>query len=522
MDGSGLLTRATRLLIVLTLAVSLCALLEQASEVYAGNRLFVSPAGNDANDCMSPPTACQTIAAAIGKASPGDGIFTADGMYIENLTLDKDLTLIGFGADTTIINGGGTQRVITIPLGITANISGVTVMNGYAGPGLGGGVLVSGTLTLNNTIISGNRASAGGGIANVGALMLINSIISSNWGDTAGGIWNSGTLSLNNSTIISNSTLYGGGGIGSFGTMILNGSAVINNRSYTNGGGIYNYSATVTLNSSVVASNTAKFDLCCSVSGTDDAVWDLLNEPTIGKPEVGQSAEGGGIYNISGTLMLTNTLVSNNTGGNGGGGIVSSRGFMLLTNVAVVRNTVLFGNGGGIALDGLAILTNTTISGNTIRPNGLASFGGGLANYGALTLTNVTISNNSANDGGGIHNGAGYGLTWLKNTIVANNLAGGDCSGSIISLGHNLDSGNTCGLIATGDITNTDPLLGPLQDNGGPTPTHALRPLSPAIGAGDNNGCPPTDQRGVPRPQGAFCDIGAYEAVVTYTNVNSG
>jgi len=89
-----------------------------------------------------------------------------------------------------------------------------------------------------------------------------------------------------------------------------------------------------------------------------------------------------------------------------------------------------------------------------------------------------------------------------------------DCSGTITSLGHNLESADPCAFAATGDLSNTNPLLGPLADNGGKTLTLALLPGSPAINAGTNVGCPATDQRGVPRPQFGTCDIGAYEFVL--------
>jgi len=112
----------------------------------------------------------------------------------------------------------------------------------------------------------------------------------------------------------------------------------------------------------------------------------------------------------------------------------------------------------------------------------------------------------------------------LMNTIMANSTAGGNCSndGAIASGGYNLDSDGTCGFTAEGDLSNTAPLLGPLQDNGGFTFTHALLPGSPAIDAG-NPTCPPpgTDQRGKARPadgdcdSAARCDIGAYEAFDT-------
>ena len=118
------------------------------------------------------------------------------------------------------------------------------------------------------------------------------------------------------------------------------------------------------------------------------------------------------------------------------------------------------------------------------------------------------ISGNSATNGGGIRN---TGTANVVNTIIDNN-TGGDCSGAVTSLGHNLDSDNTCGLAGAGDISNTNPFLGPLQDNGGHTFTHALLAGSPAIDSGDDTAAPATDQRGVARPLGAASDIGAYEA----------
>jgi hypothetical protein len=83
----------------------------------------------------------------------------------------------------------------------------------------------------------------------------------------------------------------------------------------------------------------------------------------------------------------------------------------------------------------------------------------------------------------------------------------------IQSAGHNLDSDGSCFLTATGDLPKHNPLLGPLAFNGGPTETQALLAGSPAIDAGATDGCPQFDQRGVARPQGRACDIGAYERV---------
>jgi Right handed beta helix region len=200
------------------------------------------------------------------------------------------------------------------------------------------------------------------------------------------------------------------------------------------------------------------------------------------------SSYGGGLYN-AGKLTLTNSTISDNTAFAGGG---------------------LFNNS-----NSTLTLTNSTISGNT------ATYGGGLLNEGTLTLTHSTISGNAATYGGGLLNADP--LT-LANSIVAKN-QGGDCDnvtgGSITSQGYNLDSDGSCHLTAPTDLPGKDPLLGPLQKNGGPTFTQALLPGSTAIDAipWGTNGCGTTilsDQRWQARPQAleGACDIGAYEVAV--------
>ena len=133
-----------------------------------------------------------------------------------------------------------------------------------------------------------------------------------------------------------------------------------------------------------------------------------------------------------------------------------------------------------------------------------------------MTTSSVTLSGNSAASGGGIANGPGLAFT-VHDSIVAGNAATAgpeDCLGSFISAGYNIESSADCAFSSAGDKQATNPQLLPLAANGGPTNTMALNGGSPAIDAG-NPGCPPpaTDQRGVGRPQGARCDIGAFEAV---------
>jgi predicted outer membrane repeat protein len=187
-----------------------------------------------------------------------------------------------------------------------------------------------------------------------------------------------------------------------------------------------------------------------------------------------------------------------------------------------VIDSTLSGNssneGGAIRNSGTQTLENSTISENN------APRGGAIFNAGTMMTTNSTLSANYAADGGAIY--VETGVVTVTNTIIANSSLGGDCSGPITDGGHNISSDDTCGLDpANGSMPNTDPLLGPLQDNGGPTWTHALLPGSPAIDAGDDPQCPITDQRGVPRPLDgdgdgvAVCDIGSFEAAISPTLV---
>jgi hypothetical protein len=215
---------------------------------------------------------------------------------------------------------------------------------------------------------------------------------------------------------------------------------------------------------------------------------------------------GGGIYNDHATLAVDNCTVSGNYAGWGGGGVHNSSGTLTVTNSTFSGNSANYlfgvGSGGGIyneGYDGNATLTvtNSTFSGNYAR-----LVGGGICNEGfgsaTLTVSNSTFSGNSAESGGsGIFNGGSMtiGSTILNGGVFTENLY--NSFGSVSSLGYNLSSDNGGGfLTATGDQINTDPMLGPLQDNGGPTFTHAPLTGSPAIDAGKNFMAETTDQRG--------------------------
>ncbi|MDO8616726.1 MAG: right-handed parallel beta-helix repeat-containing protein [Dehalococcoidia bacterium] len=276
----------------------------------------------------------------------------------------------------------------------------------------------------------------------------------------------SGTVSISGVTIRNGNTagFAGGGGILNSGTLTLTNSTVSgNSANYSYGGGINNESAaTLTVTNSTVSGNTAG---CC-----------------------------GGISNF-GTTTFTNSTVSGNTTTSYGGGIYKSSGTLTLTNSTVSGNST-GGDGGGIYNSGgTAEITNSTVSGNTADSDG-----------------------NGTGDGGGIARVGG--AVNLKNTIVAGNIdpsSDPDCFGALTSQGYNLIQTVSTGCSIGGDtatnVTGQGANLDLLALNPpGTTQTHALLPSSLAIDAGDNAGCPATDQRGVARPQGSACDIGAYES----------
>jgi hypothetical protein len=288
-------------------------------------------------------------------------------------------------------------------------------------------------------------------------------------------------------------TIGGGGGIDNLGNLTVINSTISGNYAGAFGGGITNigYSANLTVINSTISGNNT-------------------------------NGSGGGIINagttrIPATLTVTNSTISGNAAGNYGGGIASfeeSAATQMVTGSTISGNTAGL-SGGGIHNFGLAgslMLTNSTVSENYAGESG-----GGIFNFYAtatLMVANSTIAGNSATMGGGINN---EGDLTVKNSIVANNLSGGNCTneGIFTALGDNLADDGSCPNFDV--FTSTQSNLGDLADNGGLTFTHALPPGSVAINAVSDctlvDGVTPvaTDQRGVQRPQGTACDLGAFE-----------
>jgi CSLREA domain-containing protein len=215
------------------------------------------------------------------------------------------------------------------------------------------------------------------------------------------------------------------------------------------------------------------------------------------------------LYILAGTVTLNNLTIQNGSGSPYGGGVFNTGGILTVIDSTFTDNNA--GYGGGIAN-----LGSLTIANSTFYNNGATTYGGGVYNEGGtLTILNSTFSANGATtSGGGVYNQASSSMN-LGNTILANSTSGGDCAntGTIGSNTNNLIRDGSCSpLIAE------DPKLDVLADNGGSTQTMALLLGSPAREAGDSTICAAApvnnlDQRGVTRPRGPQCDIGAYEAV---------
>jgi CSLREA domain-containing protein len=316
-----------------------------------------------------------------------------------------------------------------------------------------------------------------------------------------GGIYSDGNVTLNAVTIRNNSASADGAGIYNNGRLRVVGSTIDDNYAEVSGGGIFiSAAATATVIRSTISRNDAE-------------------------------AIAGGIQ-VDGALAITSSTIDANWTQHGGGGIaVVDAGTAHILDSTISNNLAGESGGGLVTYGGTAVLVNSTVSGNRGGDSDSPTWGGGVDNSGgSLALFSSTVTANIGGTGGVV------GPATLANTIVAGNqsLAGppyypaaGDCRGEIISRGYNL-IGDATGCTITGDTTGNllgvAANLGPLRRNGGPTMTHAPRPGSPAIDAGNpatpgssRTACPATDQRGITRPQDgngdslSRCDIGAVE-----------
>jgi hypothetical protein len=523
------------LLLVAALVAFAHALPTPAARVSAATTTWqVSPGSTGA--CTQADPNCRTIQSAVDAASAGDTIQVASGTYAEHVTINKDLTVNGAGAPSTVVDGTQTGRVFQIGGGATVTLSGLIISGGMATDGganglvFGGGILNSGKLTVVSCKIYNNHAGSccsanssvggsGGGVYNSGTVSIVNSTVTQNGSSFSGGaIFNAGgTVSIANSSLDGNGTSTFASAIDNSGNVTITDTTINNSGAGSDGNvgyTIYNRGGLLSITRGSVSNNHNNGGTIINGGGltiADSVISD--NSPRSG-------SSGAAIIN-SGSLSVTGSTVSDNVNFNSPGGGIYNGGGASITDSTVSGNTAL--QGGGINNAGGLTVVNSTISNNNAPFGGGDRGGGGIFNSGTVNLTNSTVSGNNVGTsrGGGIQQ-SGSGVARLRNSIVAGNTgkSGPDIFGTVASDGHNVVgvSDGSTGLTngANGDAVGTaaspvDPMLAPLGNYGGPTRTQILLCGSPALDRGDNNGAPATDQRGVPRPAGAAVDIGAVE-----------
>jgi predicted outer membrane repeat protein len=402
------------------------------------------------------------------------------------LAVTNAVTIDGPGAANLTVNGNGSDRVFVVgqvftqDLGLNVSLSGLTISGGSAA--YGGGLLNFGTLSLCDDVVGNNAATADGG----------------------GGVYNDGALALTDCTFSGNTT----GGSGA-----------------TAGGGLYNTTAgTVTADDCTFTGNTATRSgtIAGSGAGLSNSGVMAISDTTFSNNTA--ASDGGGIYS-DGVLTVGTTTFSDNSCGADGGAIRSGGSALTVTASTFNGNTAVSVGGALDTSDTTATLTNCTLVDNTA-----GSLGGAIqadAGGGPTTLTNVTVTANRVTAGSAGRFGGGLSadrpLT-LFNTLVAGNFQGPSGSTANDVTG-TLDPGSAYNLIGTGgagglrngrhhnQVGVADPGLGPLADNGGPTPTVLPLPGSRALAAGSAAyvTAGETDQRGLPRVVHGAVDIGAVE-----------
>jgi CSLREA domain-containing protein len=267
-------------------------------------------------------------------------------------------------------------------------------------------------------------------------------------------------------------------------------------------------------------------------SGLGDRAFDVTAGVTLRHLTLlgGSSVGTGGVVRaMSGTLTMSRVTIFGGRARDGGAVAVgdtatasidrswisASRatdrgGALFLRGATVVSRSTLSGNraeGGGGAF--VAPLSSLSVDDVTISRN-VAVRGGGVRALGDVDLFSSTIASNRGEVGGGVLVSSTSESSTANTVFVRNeaSVRGAACGRRLTSLGHNVSDAGGCGLTGPGDVTGVDPRIGTLRQNGGPTPTHALKVGSPAVGRGA--GCNPADQRGAPRSD---CDSGAYELV---------
>jgi CSLREA domain-containing protein len=390
------------------------------------------------------------------------------------------VTIIGAGAGRTLIHQRRADRVLQV-----TGDNAVTIMN----------------MTLDG----GHGVVQGGGINNGAyrALTLRGVEVLRNTAGTGGGIFSGRPLTVDHSIVADNDAQYGGGILLATGTHTITGSTISGNTAVRSGGG-------------VLAQNVDRLDIGTSLIADNSATTTVRGIPPFGGGILVGNDRG---LPVSTTVNITYSTVRGNTAGTGGGlsweasGTLTLEGTLFSANTAEVGGAIETASGGGERNS--VVVVNSTMSGNAAERGGAV-----LRGTGDTVLRGATIAGNTAPSGSGFwFNGGRLVYATMTGTILANEPAAQNCSinGDLLRAtehitvpGTNIETGSGCGLTGF-DRSDTDPRLGPLADNGGPTQTRALLPGSPALDRYTIGDCPALDERGYTRPAGPACDIGAFE-----------
>jgi hypothetical protein len=430
-----------------------------------------------------------------------------------NMLAGVSVTVAGAGSATTTVDANSLDRAFFVGSGAALSLSGLTIEHGNPS---------------NESLSTGS----GGAIEDGGALSLTSDVVlrhNNSLDDSSGGAIEAAatatSLSVTGASFIDDSAYGDGGAIqidASSTTPVSIASSTFSGdqAGEGNGGAVFDFrSGQMTISGSRFTDNSAG-----GATSEGGAIADLgaSSDSISGSSFTSNNAfDGGALYLASNAGTAATTLSEDeldNNRADEAGAIFWNTGSLTITSSAVIGNTA-GDTGGGLYLQNLEqsllSVTNTTISDNT------AVFGGGVEFSGTpkITFANDTIAFNGARGGGGVSNpqNTATGGSGVVNTIIADN-AGGDCGQTFKAAdddGDNLDSDTSCfgGLgVSPPDKTGVNPLLSPAAANGGPVMTDALAAGSPAIGGATASACPPTDARGVIRPQGPGCDVGAFEA----------
>ncbi len=486
------------------------------------------------------PAVTENTEAALRQALAGGGVvsFACNGTITltNQIMITNDTVLDGTGHEITLAcvqppsPSGGTTRAFFVSSNVTFTAMHLTVSNGCAqaappddfpgdSPMVGGAILNDGVLNLCEVLFLNNAASYGGGaIANLqgGAVHATNCTFAAN--DTArygGAIFDEGGQVSLQTCMFQGNGAYApstdapldayGGAIHSEGSLIVSGCTFSNNAARGNegftlwqapgasggpggsafGGAISSLGSLCLLSSAIVSNSAAGGGGGRGNSGAAGGQFGGIGSGSGGN---GGDGLGGGLFN-GGTASAVNCTLFANIGAAGGGG----QGGAAWTGVYTDPFGHIYQVGGPAGANGAA--------GSAVAC--LCSTNAG------LSLTNCTLAFNTASSGNAVGGVSATGA-FMVNTLLVANSPVACASGAIVDGGHNLNSDASCAFTDPTSLSNTDPLLGPLADNGGPTLTMALLPGSPAIGAADGTSAPPTDQRGFPRPADS-ADIGAYQ-----------